>query len=234
MEPIIVEEIKKILKILSGRVNGYYLAGGTALSLFYFQHRESRDLDFFTKEFSRRQIEEIIKRLSADMGRKIPLIGEENREDRARMLVYSHSFGRDELKIDFVEDAYELIKPPKAVDGIPILEKEDIYLRKIFAACGSYAVVGETGDKRFKGGRQEAKDFFDLYFLSTTFMPLSKFALEYCIPGQIESIVVWYRTYDRMAMKEGLLDIITDKKVSFQEMERHFRDEIEQMIEKGL
>ena len=65
-------------------------------------------------------------------------------------------------------------------------------------------------------------------------MPLSKFAVEYCDAAQIESIVVWYRTYDRVAIKLGLLDIITDKKVDFQEMERHFRYEIDQMIEKGL
>jgi hypothetical protein len=150
------------------------------------------------------------------------------------MLVYSYEVGENELKIDFVEDVYGLIKTPKIVNGIPVLEKEDIYIRKIFAACGGYAVMNEIGKKEFKGGRQEAKDFFDLYFLSTTFMPLSKFAIEHCNSTQIESIVVWYRTFNRMEMKLGLQDIRTDKKVDFQEMERHFRYEIDQMIEKGL
>jgi len=233
MNPII-EEINKVLKASSGNLQGYYLAGGTALSLFYFKHRESYDLDFFTKKFSKKNIEDIIKNLSVDIGKKISLIGEENKEDRAKMLVYSYGLGKDILKIEFVEDVHQLIKPPKIINGIPVLEKEDIYLRKIFAVCGSYAIISEIGNKKFKGGRQEAKDFFDLYFLSTTFMPLSKFALEYCLSGQIESIVVWYRTYDRVAMKLGLLDIDTDKKIDFQEMERHFRYEIEQTIEKGL
>ena len=203
---------------MTGKMDGYYLAGGTALSLFYFQHRESYDLDFFSKEFSKKRIEDIVKNLSADIDKKLSLIGEETKKDRAQVLVYSYKVNEDTLKIDFVEDAYKLIKPPKIINGIPALEKEDIYLRKIFASCG----------------RQEAKDFFDLYFLSKTFMPLSKFAVEYCDPAQIESIVVWYRTYDRVAIKLGLLDIITDKKVDFQEMERHFRYEIDQMIEKGL
>ncbi|MFH0764565.1 MAG: nucleotidyl transferase AbiEii/AbiGii toxin family protein [Candidatus Omnitrophota bacterium] len=233
MNPVI-KEMYRVLKVLSGRLNGYYLTGGTALSLFYFQHRESYDLDFFTKEFSRKRIEDIIKGLSVDIDKKISLIGEESREDKAKMLMYSYDVGKEVLKIDFVEDLYKLIKPPRIIDGIPVLEKEDIYLRKIFAACGSYAKINEIGNKEFKGGRQEAKDFFDLYFLSTTFMPLSKFAVRYCIPGQIESIVVWYRTYDRMAIKLGLLDINTDKKINFREMERHFRYEIGQMIEKGF
>ena len=233
MNPII-KEIGRVLKALSGKMDGYYLAGGTALSLFYFQHRESYDLDFFSKEFSKKRIEDIVKNLSADIDKKLSLIGEETKKDRAQVLAYSYKVNEDTLKIDFVEDAYKLIKPPKIINGIPALEKEDIYLRKIFAVCGSYAVINEIGNKEFKGGRQEAKDFFDLYFLSKTFMPLSKFAVEYCDPAQIESIVVWYRTHDRVAIKLGLLDIITDKKVDFQEMERHFRYEIDQMIEKGL
>ena len=230
----IIKEINSALKALSGKLRGYYLAGGTALSLFYFQHRESYDLDFFTEDFSRKSIEGVIKNLSADIGKKISLIGEENKKDRARMLVYSYKAGGDTLKIDFIEDVYKLIKPPKIVDGIPVLEKEDIYIRKIFAACGSCAATNEIGKKEFKGGRQEAKDFFDLYFLSTTFMPLSKFALKYCDPTRVESIVVWYRTFNRTAIKSVLQDISTDKKVEFQEMERYFRNEIDEMIEKGL
>lgn len=230
MNPVIVE-INKVLKALSGKMEGYYLTGGTALSLFYFNHRESYDLDFFSKEFDKKRIENIIKGLSADIGRKITLMSEEKRKDKAQIRVYSYKVGGELLKIDFVEDAYKLIKPPRIIDGIPVLEKEDIYLRKIFAACGSYSEINEIGAKKFKGGRQEAKDFFDLYFLSSTFVPLSKFAVEHCYPAQIESIVVWYRTYDRTAIKTGLLEIPTDKRIDFQQMERHFRDEIGQMVE---
>ena len=62
MNPII-SEIYRALKILSGRMEGFYLAGGTALSLFYFQHRDSYDIDFFTNDFSRKRIEDIVKGL---------------------------------------------------------------------------------------------------------------------------------------------------------------------------
>ena len=42
---------KKVLNALAGNVDDHYLAGGTALSIAYFQHRESYDVDLFTKEF---------------------------------------------------------------------------------------------------------------------------------------------------------------------------------------
>ncbi|MDI6732200.1 MAG: nucleotidyl transferase AbiEii/AbiGii toxin family protein [Candidatus Margulisbacteria bacterium] len=37
----------KVLKILSEKVDNFYLSGGTALAKYYFQHRNSEDLDFF-------------------------------------------------------------------------------------------------------------------------------------------------------------------------------------------
>ena len=136
MNPII-KEISRVLKALTGKMDGYYLAGGTALSLFYFQHRESYDLDFFSKEFSKKRIEDIVKNLSADIDKKLSLIGEETKKDRAQVLVYSYKVNEDTLKIDFVEDAYKLIKPPKIINGIPALEKEDIYLRRILRSCAN-------------------------------------------------------------------------------------------------
>ena len=136
------------------------------------------------------------------------------------------------LKIDFVEDVYELVKPIKIIDNIPVLSLEDIYIRKIFAACGTHKTVDIIGREIFKGGRQEARDFFDLYFLSTTFSPLSKFAFDHCSYPQIESLAVWYRTYKRSSMQMDILDIRTDKDVSFREMDNHFKREIEQLVRK--
>jgi len=227
----VIEKRDKVLEILADKLAGFYLAGGTALSLFYFQHRESYDLDFFTKEFSREKIEKIMAHLYNVMGLKMKLEGEEQRKDRAQMLRYSLAIDKSHsLKIDFIEDVYKLIKPFKTVNGVWVLSIEDIYLRKIFAVCGSREMVDSAGRKMFVGGRQEAKDFFDLYFLSNTFMPLSKFAVKYCNQAQMESIIVWYRTYDRMQMKIGLTDIATDKNIDYRDMERHFKSEVEQIV----
>jgi hypothetical protein len=230
----IIERRDEVLKVLAGKLEGFYLAGGTALSLFYFQHRESNDLDFFTKDFSKPKIEKIISVLS-DPGFTMQLIGEQTRDTAAKMSRYSMQIDKNTaLKIDFVEDFYEFIDPLKSVNGIDVLSIPDIYFRKILAACGSIPKSDSTGRTTFAGGRQEVKDFFDLYFLSQTFKRLSDYALAYCSQPQIESIIVWYRTYDRTQMKLGLQDIITDKKVPFQEMERHFKTEIEEIIKREI
>lgn len=231
----IIEIRDKTLTKLANKLEGFYLAGGTALSLFYFKHRESYDLDFFTKNFSKGKIEETMSGLSRDMGLTIELSGEQDKQGFARMMVYSLKIDNDSsLKIDFVEDVYKLLKPLKEFDGIPILALEDVYLRKILTVCGSIITVDSVGRSSFAGGRQEAKDFFDLYFLSKTFMPLSNFVNEYCQQSQKESVIIWFRTFHRLEMKAGLLEIITDKKVEFPEIERHFKDELDKIIAEEL
>ncbi len=231
----IIAERDRVLKALAGKLDGLYLAGGTALSSFYFHHRESYDLDLFTKEFSRQKIESIVSDLAKTTGRKIELWKAVEKKGLAQIMVYYLYMTEDEtLKIDFVEDVYELIKPVKIIDNIPVLSIEDIYMRKIFAACGTNKTIDVVGREIFTGGRQEARDFFDLYFLSTTFAPLSKFAFEHCPYPQIESLAVWYRTYSRSSMQIDMLDIETDKSVSFKEMDNHFKKEIEKLVRKGF
>lgn len=150
------------------------------MSSYYFQHREFYGLDFFTKNFSRTRIEEIMSGLSKEIGLKAILEGEENKQGFAKMLVYSFIIDENNsLKIDFVEDVYRLLKPLRAIDGIPVLTIEDVYFRKILTACGSRATVDSIGRNMFIGGRQETKDFFDLYSLLKTFMPLSSFVNEF-------------------------------------------------------
>ncbi len=75
----------KVLECLKGKVNDFALGGGTALSLFYFRHRESYDLDFFTKGFSDRRIEEVIEELSRAVGQKVPLLSKTGLEIKLRL-----------------------------------------------------------------------------------------------------------------------------------------------------
>lgn len=49
----LLEYQNKVLKLFTGKMEDFYLAGGTALSRFYFNHRISYDLDFFTRSFSK-------------------------------------------------------------------------------------------------------------------------------------------------------------------------------------
>ena len=220
---------------LKGKIDEFCLAGGTALSLFYFQHRISFDLDFFTRRFSQARIEEIIARLKGSLERDIKLIGQSRGKNSVRMMAYNICFSEvDILKVDFVEDFMPIIKDPKTVDGVNILSLNDIYARKISAVTGTVKIIDDTGREDFTGGRADAKDFYDLYFLSHTFMPLSEFADKYCDFMPIEGLVRWFKTYDRMSIMDGLLSLDTDKKIDCKGMEKHFKKEIERLIARKL
>ena len=224
-----------VLKVLSGKIDDFYLAGGTALSLFYFQHRQSIDLDLFTHDFDYAGITRIAGYLEDTLKKKVILIGQNLEKKTARMAVYNiHFTATDVLKIDFVEDTIELLKKTKVVDGIRVLSLEDIYLRKLYALAGMIKISDEAGQDKFVGGRADAKDFYDAYFLSHTFIPLSKFAAKYCGPTLMEAIVKWFRTYDRMAMMDGVLTLDTDKAIDCKMMERHFKKEVDNILENEL
>lgn len=232
----VLKERDRVLGILADKMDGFYLAGGTALSLIYFQHRESYDLDFFTKDFSKVKIERIISNLRNESGKTIESIGEQLQGDMARMLVFALKIDDEgrALKLDFIEDAVDLLSSFKRVDGIDVLSLEDIYLRKIFATCGSISKKDAIGRETFVGGRQEVKDLFDLFYLSKTFRPLSDFVFKHCNSAQRASVVVWQSSYDRFKMKSELTEIMTDKKITYQEIEKHFQKEVEEIIKRAI
>ena len=231
----LLEYQDKVLKLLAGKMEDFYLAGGTALSRVYFKHRISYDFDFFTKKFSKNKISMIMQEVSKSLKLQVSLAKEQDKKDMAKIAVYYIYISKKEiLKIDFVEDFLELIAPLKTVDGIKVLSLEDIYLRKIFAVSGAIETTDLTGRRTFKGGRQEPKDFYDLYVLSHTFMRLSEFAKRYCDSTRKEGLITWFRSYDRMKMKTGLLDIITDNKIDYKSMEKHFSEEINKLVKKEI
>ncbi len=234
----------EVLKPLNGKVDDFFLGGGTALSLYYLHHRESFDLDFFTKDFSDKRIKAIISEIENYLDVKTISEEEVIAKNRAKILrcfipisdkklLDAHE-NKNSLKIDFLEDVYYDIPSREIViDGIPILSQENIYLRKIYAVCGVLETEDKVGRKRFVGGRQEAKDLFDLYFLSKDFMRLSKFVAEHC-QEEKEKVITWYSSYKREEMKLGILELIIIKETDFYDIERHFKKEVEDMIEKEL
>ena len=215
----IVKCQRETLEALSGKIDNFYLAGGTALSLFYFQHRMSIDLDFFTQDFNAAEIVRISEYLSGALGRKVEPIGRKLDAKTAKMLVYNIHFPKDILlKIDFVEDVIKLLKETISIEGIRVLSLEDIFLRKLYALLS----------------RIDAKDFYDVYHLSHTFMPLSRFIQQYCNQIMMEDIIKWYKSYDRMAMIDGVLELASDKRPDYKKMERHFKKEINEIIENEI
>jgi predicted nucleotidyltransferase component of viral defense system len=225
-------EIRNLLETVSDKAGHFYLAGGTALSFFYFQHRFSEDLDFFSQEFRIADVKEIIGLMEKFTGKKAELIAEKDEPGQVKMQVFMVPvvLGK-KVKVDFVQDFLKLLRKLNNFNGIPVLSLEDIYLRKIFAVSGSLSSVDPIGRPTLEGGRQEAKDLFDLYFLSHTFMPLANFSEKFCAPVQIEGLIRWFRTFDRFAMKTGILDIKAQARPDWRQIEKHFQEEIERLIE---
>jgi len=231
----IIQYQDKVLKLLSGKMKEFYLAGGTALSRVYFNHRFSLDLDFFTQNFNRDAISDIVGNLKKALKKEIRLAGQTGGKGKVRMVVYYLAIDKENtLKMDFVEDWVKLIKPLKSVDGIDVLSKEDIYFRKILAIAGFIESLDVVGRKKFSGGREEAKDFYDLYFLSHTFMSLSAFAWAYCDASQREGLIRWFRTYSRLDMKTGIMELRAQARPDYNHLERHFKKEIDKLIEKEI
>lgn len=124
---------------LQSFLKGFYLSGGTALSL-HIGHRESEDLDFFCeKDFDPKQIE-------ADLKRFGPL--EETELDKNTLNTYLNG-----VKLQFLGYPYRLIKPLINWQGIKLSSVIDI-------ACTKLQTVGMRGNK---------KDFIDIYFLLKIF-----------------------------------------------------------------
>lgn len=226
---------ENVLKALAGKADDYCLGGGTALSRVYFNHRQSFDLDFFCSEFNRKRILALIKFLSGVLKKEFKLIREQANKDKVRIMIFSAVLAKTAaLKIDFIEDYIKRLKPAKQVDGVWVFALEDIYLRKVYAITGTAEAVDLTGRTVGIGGRQEAKDFFDLYFLSHTFMNLSDFTFKYCGIAMQEALIRWFRTYSRMDIKAGLLELKTKNKFDCKEMESHFKQEIGCLLEKQI
>jgi hypothetical protein len=117
-------------------LNGFYLVGGTALSL-QLGHRNSIDIDLFSQsDFDYSLLIEFIKSkflFEEGFVRKNTVIGFINK-----------------IKVDFIKHPYQYIKPPITEEGITFLSKEDIAAMKLNAIVGS---------------GQRLKDFIDIYFL---------------------------------------------------------------------
>lgn len=221
----------RILKAVANQIDDFYLVGGTALSLFYFDHRESEDLDFFTQRFSPERVVQVVDHIKKQLPVVIELKAENLSETgKAKMMIYNAKLENQIIKIDFVQDVWPLIKPLQRKDGIDVLSVEDIYLKKIYAVGGHVTGVDEVGRAKADGGRQEGKDLFDLYYLSKEFLSLSEFVSQYCDQPQKTAIIRWFRTFDRTQMKIDLSEVKAKEKLEFGDIDRYLNEEIKKIL----
>lgn len=215
----IKSEQRKITEFVTKNFKKYYLTGGTALS-FYFKHRFSEDLDFFSQNYKKEDPDSIMSFISKLSGFKFKLDAEQDDPRLIPMKVYFLELKRDcVLKMDFVQDFEKNIKRIK--NGLHSLE--DIYYRKISAGIGMVKKEDLTG-RIIHAGRQSAKDLFDLYYLSKHHEPLSEFFFEYFSYDRAESLIAWYKGFNRMNLKVELLDLVPE--VDTAKVIRHLDDEL--------
>lgn len=209
---------KRIFKLVTSRFKNYYLTGGTALS-FYFNHRFSEDLDFFTQKYKREDPDKIMDLISRETGFPHRMEAEQNDPRLIPMKVYFMELGNGIiLKMDFVQDFMKNIK--RARNGLHAIE--DIYIRKISIATQKEK-QSATG-RMMPTGRQTARDLYDIFYLSKNYKSLSNFFLEYFPRNKAESLIAWYRSFSRMDLKMELIDLIPG--IDTREMFKHLDEEI--------
>lgn len=223
-----------ILKVFSKKTKTFALAGGTALELYYLNHRFSADLDFFSPRYDFKEIGALASEFKKYMG-KIKLESEFIARGRARVRFYTIPIRCSErvLKLDFVEDV--LFPKPRInkFEGVWVYSVENIYLQKLTTITGVNLIEDDIG-RQITEGRREARDVFDIYMLSKKICPLHKFLEQQS--SQIQrGMVHWYRTFSRQEVKLALLDLdIYDKKFNAREMIIYLEDEIKRFIKERL
>lgn len=148
------------------------LCGGTALARFWLDHRISYDLDFFLPEGFRAGE---LARAFKQGGIQIEVVDLVDDLKKANQLHgYIQLDGVESIKVSFIEDAYFTVYPgiKKSLGGQKIVTEsiDGLYHRKLRTVAGG-ASEGEV----VIGGRQTARNLFDLYVLSKAHAPLLAF-----------------------------------------------------------
>jgi len=220
---------KRILHVFSQEARDFALAGGTALELYYLRHRFSADLDFFSRRYNLAEIERLVRAFKRHLRQEVKLESELMVGGKAKVRFYTMPVkgSARPLKVDFVEDV--LFEKPaiRKMEGVRVYSAENIYLQKIAAISGTQTLIDDVG-REFTQGRREARDVFDLYKLSQKLKPLHLFLQRVPGPWQ-KGITHWYRTFSRVELKLGLMDLeIYDPQFNALEMIRYLENEIRQ------
>lgn len=221
MKNRLVQAQKKVLRAVTSLGHPeLYLIGGTALA-FRFRHRESEDLDFFTPKWSRSLHQKIARCIRRETGFPGELVAETTKRGQSKMAVYNFQIGGElTLKVDLVQDLDRLLHPV-GKDGIASVD--DIYLRKIRAAIGWMGKSSLAGHP-MAGGRQTAKDKYDLWYLSEHYEPLSIWFPKHFVREDYARLVMWLRTMTTQAAVFGLLDAKSG--CDTRRIQKHLEDQI--------
>ena len=203
---------EKVAKRVFESLDGALLCGGTALARCYLQHRISYDLDFFMN--SRFEPQVLLKQLNEDAGIKLEEVVIEQRDGIAVQIHGMTKVDGLPLKISFIEGVYDGMFPTvwKDMGSTSVLtdDLDGLMHRKLRTISG--AGLGVTGHPQ--GGRQAARDLFDIYVLSTTYKPVPQFIAEINQHGAnfpVESYEVGIKSIDWLALLDDFDEMETIK-----------------------
>lgn len=151
-QKILTEEQQRVIFAVGREqqlFNFYYLSGGTALAAYYFHHRISDDLDFFTFE----ETDKIF--LHAFAGKLKNVTGAKSVRfarlyDRNQ---FFFSLGKRELKVEFTKYPFPQLADKILKDGVHIDSLRDLAANKLMAILDRF----------------DPKDFVDFFFLLRDF-----------------------------------------------------------------
>ncbi|MCX8008531.1 MAG: nucleotidyl transferase AbiEii/AbiGii toxin family protein [Patescibacteria group bacterium] len=127
--------------------SSFFLTGGTALSAFYFAHRESNDLDLFSIDsFDMQEVSFLIKTIGDQLGCDITTAVATPTYTEIYLTRKDKSWSQ---RIDIVREQPRRFENISLIDGIRVDSLENIGSKKILAIFG----------------RLEGKDYIDLFFI---------------------------------------------------------------------
>lgn len=185
----------------------FYFTGGTALSAFYFHHRASEDLDFFSEEpFDQNVILDIIK----DISQTLKTTYRYTQHERINIFEFVSNKNELLIKIDFVHHPYKRLEKGMQTSHIAVDSLLDIATNKLLTI----------------NQRSEVKDFVDLYFLlkKFTFWDLT-YALKTKYNMEIDIILL---AIDCMKVESFTFMPLMHKPFSLKTLQTFFRQKAEE------
>lgn len=174
--PILLPHQIRILKLFfaSDFSKPFFLTGGTALSAFYFAHRESKDLDFFSlNAFEIGQLTATITDI-AEKTQSVPTV--KVASNTYREIYLENAKDGWIQRIDIVHDIPRHFGSLVTIDGVVVDALENIATNKILTLFGRlepkdyvdfYVIMKKTDLKfehLFELARQKDLGLFEFYF----------------------------------------------------------------------
>lgn len=205
---------KRILTALgrSELASWFYLTGGTALAIYYLQHRFSEDLDFFAVD---KEAVAGVTTTLADVAHSVDASVEFRRTFPTFVECFLTSTTGEHVKMDFAFDSpYRLM--PTEIDaeyGIQVDNVVDISSNKLAALFG----------------RIEPKDFVDVYFICRELMPFPEL-YQYASQKHVGMTNYWLAVAMRNVTKVQLLPRMI-KPLSLPDMQAFFLELADELMD---